>query len=68
MRRRRLRVPAPDCAVPLDDAPWRAWHGLASMPATLDQVMAATFTITSLDHRRVFTTATVLRALSAVLR
>lgn len=62
----RLRVPAPDCAAPADDAPWKPWHGLRAMPTTLDEVMDMTFTITSLDHRRAFTTATVLRALTAV--
>ena len=62
----RLRVPTPDCVTPADAAPWKPWRGLAAMPATLQQVIDMTFTITSLDHRRVFTTATVLRALQAV--
>lgn len=61
----RLRVPAPDCVTPHAAAAWKPWHGLRALPATLDAVLAATFEITSLDHRRAFTTATALRALSA---
>jgi hypothetical protein len=64
----RLRVPPPDCAMPTEDLPWRPWRGLTAMPTSLAQVIDMTFTITSLDHRRAFTTATVLRALDAVQR
>ncbi|NLS27996.1 hypothetical protein S2M10_29990 [Sphingomonas sp. S2M10] len=61
----RLRVPAPDCVTPSDAAAWTPWHGLRALPMTLEAVLAATFQITSLDHRRAFTTATALRALTA---
>lgn len=61
----RLRVPSPECHAPTDEARWKPWHGLRAMPKTLDEVLTMTFTITSLDHRRAFTTATVLRALTA---
>lgn len=61
----RLRVPHPDRIEP-EEAGWRQWTGLSRAPQSLDDLLAMTFTITSLDHRRAFTTATVLRALDAV--
>ncbi|MBB3033827.1 prenyltransferase/squalene oxidase repeat-containing protein [Alteriqipengyuania lutimaris] len=61
----RLRVPRPDRIAP-EEAGWRQWTGLSQAPQSLDDLLAMTFTITSLDHRRAFTTATVLRALDAV--
>jgi hypothetical protein len=62
----RLRVPAPDCATPDPHAAWKPWLGLGAMPGSLAELFERTFTITSLDHRRAFTTATALRALVAL--
>jgi hypothetical protein len=62
----RLRVPAPDCSDPGPDAAWKPWLGLGVMPGSLAELFERTFTITSLDHRRAFTTATALRALMAL--
>lgn len=62
----RLRVPAPDRVTPGEADGWKPWRGLTAMPNSLAQVLDMTFTITSLDHRRAFTTATVLRALTAL--
>ncbi len=59
----RLRVPPPDCMTPADGPAWRAWTGLPQGLASPAQMLAATFNIYSLDHRRLYTTATVLRAL-----
>lgn len=62
----RLRVPAPDRITPGEADGWKPWRGLTTIPTSLAQVLDMTFTITSLDHRRAFTTATVLRALTAL--
>jgi hypothetical protein len=64
----RLRVPAPDCVEPDDGAAWKPWRGLPPAAPTLATVLRDTFTITTLDHRGSYTTATVLRALAAVMR
>jgi Prenyltransferase and squalene oxidase repeat len=59
----RLRVPRPDVMDPEPPAAWRPWDGMPAGPPSLERVLRDTFTIYSLDHFGVFTTATVLGAL-----
>ncbi len=56
----RLRVPRPDTLVPDPEAPWKPWRGLPAGPITVASVLQHTFTNYSIDHRGVYSTATVL--------
>lgn len=62
----RLRVPRPDAIVPLESAQWAQWAGQPSDARSYAEQIAATFTNFSPDHRGVFGTATVLRALRQI--
>lgn len=59
----RLRIPRPDEPHPDRIERWTRWFGAASAPKDTEETLRRTFTIFSLDHRGVFTTATVLAAL-----
>ena len=60
----RLRVPPPFAVEPPEDAHWKRWEGFA--PGA--DVVEATFTNFSPDHRGLFGAATALRALRAIER
>ncbi len=59
----RLRAPRPDRIRPEEATTWRPWTGAPPGAASPAAILAGTFDNYSLDHRRLFTTATVLRAL-----
>lgn len=64
----RLRVPPPYAIVPQEDATWTRWEGLPPGTSSPAEVLAATFTNFSPDHRGLFSAATALRALRAIAR
>lgn len=61
-----LRVPRPDCLNPRSVRDWKLWTGKFTGSVTLKTVLESTFNIYSLDHKGIFTTATVVRALQSV--
>jgi hypothetical protein len=68
-RSARLRVPRPDVTDPdVQIDRWRLWRGVPAQPLTPALVTEHTFNNYSLDYRAIFTTATVLRALSQLER
>jgi hypothetical protein len=64
----RLRVPRPDRSEPDGPARWTLWAGMPPGTPSVARILAATFDIYSPDHRAVYTTATVLRALQDISR
>ncbi|MEN3746550.1 prenyltransferase/squalene oxidase repeat-containing protein [Sphingomonas sp. HF-S3] len=64
----RLRVPPPYAIVPPEEATWTRWEGLPPDTSSSAEVLAATFTNFSPDHRGLFSAATALRALRAIAR
>lgn len=62
----RLRVPPPYAIVPPEDAAWTRWEGLPPGATSPADLLAATFTNFSPDHRGLFSAATALRALREI--
>ena len=63
----KLRVPRPDVLMPDVKAKWRMWTGMPPGAVSLHSVLEHTFTIYSLDHYAVYTTATALYALQEIV-